>query len=114
MSGPDIAAMQRNAAKIFVADILRAYLHPGKAFGSLSKYINVTIYMEPSRTFIISRAGRELRAPSDEAAKNIFTQVCGDALADLRQNDPATFNKAVDFINGAGVRDAEAFLASPK
>lgn len=114
MSGPDIAAMQRNAAKIGMADVVRAYLHPGKKFGSLHKYIDLTIYMESTRTFVISRSGRDVRAPNDGAAVAMVGQACGDALAELRQKDPVKFIQAADFINGAGVRDAETFLASPK
>jgi hypothetical protein len=114
MPGSDIAAMERNAAKICTADTLRAYLRPGKAFGSLRPYISATIYMEPSRTFVISSSGRDIQASSDAAAIRIFGQACGAELGNLREKNLARFNQAVDFINGVGIRDAEAFLASPK
>jgi len=114
MANSDMETMQRNATTIVMADLMRAYLRPGKAFGSLSQFIGLTIRMEPSRIFYISSPGGEVQAPNDNAARVICAQTCGALLANLRDKDPKKFNQATDYINGKGLREAEAFLKSPK
>lgn len=106
----------KNLTTIAAVEVSRAYLHPGRAFGtSLQPFVRTTVTMEPSQRFVFSRpAAGEIWSGSNQAV--VIPSLClawREELEALHDSDRNRFNQAVTLINGEALRSAEAFMRSP-
>ncbi len=105
-----------NLGKIAAVEVMRAYMHPGRAFGTaLQPYARTTVTMEPSLRFVFSRpsVGEIWSSTNQQAVLISLGLAWREELESLYNSDRNRFNQAVALINGQAIRGAEAFMRSP-
>lgn len=105
-----------NLGKIAVVEVIRAYMHPGRAFGTvLQPYARTTVTMEPSLRFVFSRpsVGEIWSSTNQQVVMISLGLAWREELEALYNRDRNQFNQAVALINGQAIKAAEAFMRSP-